>query len=149
MSQDTKILRITRREIREMPERTWQSWLDRIASGESLARICEKEYYVFGIARREIAKNPEREAELQAAERIYADFHFAQCIPLADAAEDKDQALVKKLQIDTRMRVAAKLNRERYGDQGGVTMNLGANSLVSILSGLPRSDVPAIDAPKD
>ena len=126
-----------------LTKKDWADWLEKIACGTTLVEICDRRGLTFGSVRNWINRHPEMKTEYEEAERAYADYHFSQCIPIADEAEDTNKA---KLMIDTRLKVVAKLNKDKYGDQGGLTMNLGANSLVAILSSLPRSEMPAIES---
>ena len=63
-----------------------------------------------------ICEDVERTASYEQALRIWVDSLAQETIDLADNAEETKVAIAKaRIQIDTRIRLAERLNRERYG----------------------------------
>lgn len=80
----------------------------------------------------------ERAERYNAALRFAAETYVHEAVPIADEATAERDAVAKaKLQIDTRLRIATKWDRARYGDATEVKHS-GTVSLVAILSSMPR-----------
>ena len=58
------------------------------------------------------------------------------------SATDGTQVSSAKLRVDTRMKLASRWHRARYGDQPNVQITAQTGSLISILSGLPPVAAP-------
>jgi hypothetical protein len=73
---------------------------------------------------------PERKAKLAASRALASDGLVEHSLDLADKVQGLDNAEVQaaKLKIDTRMRIAAFWNPQRYGErqQAGVVVNIGS-----------------------
>ena len=80
-----------------------------------------------------------------AALQSWADELAQDTIQIADGASPEDVALAR-LQIDTRLKVAAKWDRQRYGEAPQVNITAQSGSLVSILSALPALRAPEEEA---
>jgi len=112
-----------------------------VASGVSLKALCGHYMLEYGLLWAWMIADEDRLARYEMALRGLADSDISETVELADGA-DVETVAVSKLQIDTRFKRAAKWDKKRYGDdsKSGTTINLGANSLVAVLSGMGRSD---------
>jgi hypothetical protein len=63
-----------------------------------------------------LAKHPEAQAAVWQARQESAHSLFDECCEIADNAKREDWAIAR-LRIETRMRIAGKLNQRTYGDQ--------------------------------
>lgn len=106
---------------------------ERIASGESLRKICESEDMPNKrTVLRWLAKNPEFQAIYAQAREDQADFYADQIIEIADDRSkdyivggpnmddmvlDTEHVQRSKLRIDSRKWIAAHLKPRKYGDQ--------------------------------
>jgi hypothetical protein len=115
---------------------------DRVASGESLARLCQDEgmparstVYLWFAAHPEFSDNYARAREEQ------ADFYADAIVDIADNPElDPND---KRVRIDARKWVASKLKSKQYGDKIDVDANVKVG-LFGLLSGL-RTEEGATD----
>lgn len=110
----------------------WSMVVQRVAGGETLKEICEGQKQPYSLVAKHLASTPALNAEYEAARRIWADSLAQETVGIADAVEGADEAAhvsAAKLRVDTRLKLAGKLDRERYGEQEGpriaVNINLG------------------------
>ena len=114
----------------------WHDMLDRVAEGETIHKVCKRMEWREGTFLRWVRLREDMSRQLKEAEAIYADRKAQETIDIADLANPDDVA-VRKLQVETRLKVASKLNPEKWGDQRQVGISLGKNnSLVFLLSGM-------------
>lgn len=103
----------------------WDGALDRIACGDSPKAVSEEYAILFGVFMRWIEDDAGRKSEYDAALRIASEGHAHECLAIADEqAEvlkrdgttfDPDVAR-DKLRIETRLKLAGKWDRARYGE---------------------------------
>ena len=115
----------------------WDGALDRIACGDSPKAVADDHAVLFGVFLRWIDADPTRRSAYDAALRIAAEAMAHECRTIADEqnAVDKpgggtyDPDVARdKLRIETRLKLAGKWDRARYGEKdagpagGGVTV---------------------------
>lgn len=103
----------------------WSDQFDRIACGENPKRVAEEVCVLWGVFQRHIEADPALASEYAAALRIAAEGHAHDCISIADEQKeavgpggkvyDPDVAR-DKLRIETRLKLAGKWDRARYGE---------------------------------
>lgn len=101
----------------------------RVAEGEPLKEIADAWNVPYGRLAKWIATDPHRLAEFEAALATWADAEAQSCIGIADDA-DPDDIAHAKLRIDTRLRLAEKWNRKRYGQKGEAGGDVGGLTIV-------------------
>lgn len=105
---------------------------------ETLKDICRAWRVPYGKFCEWILDDRERAEKYSAALRFVAEAEAHAALAIADGVEPERDAVAKaKLQIDTRMRLASKWARDRYGESSEVR-HTGQVSLVAVLSSLPR-----------
>ena len=117
---------------------------ERLAEGEPLARICRDERMPsYSCVRRWEAENEEFGALSARAKRDGTHYLADDCQGIADdpLPDDLDKAKVeiahRKLQIDTRLRLIGKWNRQDYGDKQEVEHK----GSVSVVAGQHDADL--------
>lgn len=103
----------------------WEGTLDKIACGDSPKAVADEYCILFGVFMRWIEANADRRREYDAALRIATEGHAHDCIAIADEQKeavgpggkvyDPDVAR-DKLRIETRLKLAGKWDRARYGE---------------------------------
>lgn len=120
--------------------------LERIAKGESVAKICDDDWLPSERAvYNQLDSNPDFVQRYLRARERQADKIFEECLAIADSQEgdvikvdgkdvaNHDMIARAKLRIDTRMRMAGKLRPKVYGDkldlkhEGSFTVNLAGH----------------------
>ena len=118
----------------------------RVMEGEPLRDICRAWGVPHGLVGKWIAESPERMQVYKGALAIWGDAEAQSTIGIADGASPEDMS-VCKLQIDTRLKLAAKWNQEMYGDRVKVENSLGVgliadeqvlNSMAALLANVAR-----------
>jgi hypothetical protein len=135
------------REIVEDPT-TMSVLVQRVSEGETLKVIAKAWEVPYGRLAEWIIEDTERSAQYNQARQIWSDALATESVAIADDA-DADQASVQKakLQIDTRLKLASKLNRATYGD-AVEHKHTGSVSLIAVLSSLPRGrEIDATPSP--
>lgn len=118
--------------VRGQGEGWWEDIFDRIASGKSPSEIA-KEYGVrYAILARVIYEDEDKAREYEKALQIAADGYAHEVIGIADRSDD--DVGDRKLRIDSRMKLASKWNRQRYGDTLTVNRNEARPSEDEILA---------------
>lgn len=114
-------------EWRLAPE-NWSMLMQRVAMGETLKEVCAGQGMPYSLVAKHIAGTPTLKAEYDGALQIWADALGQETIKIADDATPETVGPAK-LQVDTRLKVAGKLYRERYGEREAplvaVNVNLG------------------------
>lgn len=120
--------------------------VQRLTDGEPLKAIARSWDVPYGKLAEWITEDRERVERYSAALRIWADSLAQECVAISDEQGevvnengkvfDPDVAR-DKLRIDTRLKLAGKLDRARYGDQTELK-HTGSVSLVAVLSSMPR-----------
>lgn len=103
----------------------WEGALDKIACGDSPKAIADEHLILFGVFMRWVDADEHRRREYDAALRIATEGHAHDCIAIADEQKeavgpggkvyDPDVAR-DKLRIETRLKLAGKWDRPRYGE---------------------------------
>lgn len=112
-----------------------------VASGVSLKVLSEHYVVDYGLLWAWLTDETERLERYELAQRGVAEYYVSEAPEIADDVEG--DVARDKLRIDTRFRVAKSWNKARYGETPGLAINVGANSLVAILQGLPSAQVEA------
>lgn len=136
--------------FREMVEdpTTMSVLVQRVSDGETLKEISKKWQVPYGRLAEWIIEDTERSAQYNQARQIWSDALATESVQIADDA-NADQASVQKakLRIETRMKLASKLNRATYGD-AVEHKHTGSVSLIAVLSSLPRGrEIDATPSP--
>lgn len=131
--------RLTRAEL-ERGGLDFEELLDDIAGGKTLAVCCAELSLSAYVVLNWVRADAERSAGYDRAQAVSAEIYVQECVPIADELDVDPQQ--KKVRIDTRLKIAGKWDKRKYGEQSGVSINLGSNSLVAILSGM--GSAPAI-----
>jgi len=121
-------------------------FFSQVAGGGSLKDVCREYVLDYGVVWAWLMEQPKRMDAYEEAKRGAANLYVEESVGIADDEEDVARG---KLRVDTRLKVSALLDRKRFGNDknSGLTLNLGNNSLVSILSGMGRmEDVYVNDA---
>jgi hypothetical protein len=109
----------------------------RIAEGTTLKEICRSLGWPRSFVWKWINADPERKCAYDDAMKAWADELAQETIQIADNPDPKTVGR-DKLRVDTRLKIAAKWDRQRYGEQSqSLTVNAGGGSLVQILASLP------------
>lgn len=156
--------RATRSEIEELvrdPE-WWPDVLARIADGDSLAELAAERVWSWGALWAWIQADEERLAGYDAALKARAQMLAFEALAISDeqGCVEKDGKVFDpdvprdKLRIDTRLKLASKFDRVRFGENtkvehGGVI----GMSLMTVLASLPRAahevDVTPVAVPEE
>lgn len=132
--------------------------LERIARGQSVAKICEDDWLPSERAvYKKLDSNPDFVQRYLRARERQADRIFEECLVIADSQEgdvikvdgkdmpNHDYISRAKLRIDTRMRMAGKLRPKVYGDKIAIG---GADDLPPVRVESSAADIlgPRLDA---
>ena len=111
-------------DLTQTPE-WWDGCLDRIACGDSPKEVAQEHCLLFGVFMRWVGDDEQRQREYDAALRIASEGHAHDCITIADeqnevvkpggGSYDPDVGR-DKLRIETRLKLAGKWDRARYGE---------------------------------
>lgn len=105
--------------------------VSRIAEGEALREVCRSRGWPYSHVARWLSEDDSRRAEYEWALRLWADAVAQETLGVADGA-DAESVGVAKLRIETRMRLAARWDRERYGERSAVDVRHGGNVTVML-----------------
>lgn len=120
--------------------------VQRLTDGETLRDIAKAWQVPYGKLAEWMVEDRERSEKYNAALKIWADSLAQECVRIADEQAEvvkRDGSSFDpdvprdKLRIDTRLKLAGKWNRERYGDQTDLKVS-GHVSLITVLGSLPR-----------
>jgi hypothetical protein len=130
--------------------------VQRLSDGETLKEIARAWEIPYGRFAQWIIEDRERSERYNAALKIWADSLAQECVAIADEqceVEKRDGSTFDpdvprdKLRIETRLKLAGKWHRERYGESQEVK-HTGSVSLVSILSSMPRGHTIDVTPPE-
>ncbi len=124
-----------------------------VAEGVSLQTLCQHYCLDFGLLWAWLTADQERYERYDMALRGLADGYVGEVVDIADdglndtyvdekgnTRVDTDIIQRSKLRVDARLKVAERYDRKRFGEaKSGLTVNLGANSLLAVLSGMPSA----------
>lgn len=88
----------------------------RVAEGESLKDLARAWGVPYGMLARWVADDEARKAQYEIGLALYADAEAMACIQIADTA-DAETVAVARLQVETRLKLIAKWDKQRYGAQ--------------------------------
>lgn len=100
----------------KLDERSWEEFFHRVADGETVQEFCTSKSLAYSLVARHIAQTPLLKAQYDTALQLRGDALAQETIGIVDGATPETTA-VKKLQAETRLRLAGKLDRERYGER--------------------------------
>lgn len=115
----------------------------RVAEGEALADICKQQEIPYSLVSRWIEETPGLRAEYEIARKSWADRLAQETVRIADAVEGADEAshvTAAKLRVETRLKLAGKLDRERYGerDAGNVRVEINLGNIAAEIVALEQ-----------
>lgn len=122
--------------------------VQRLSEGETLKQIAKAWEIPYGRFAQWIVEDRERSEQYNGALKVWADSLAQECVAIADEqfeVEKRDGTTYDpdvprdKLRIETRLKLAGKWHRERYGESTEVK-HTGSVSLVAILSSMPRAE---------
>lgn len=130
--------------LREQGEEWWDDVFDRIACGVSPRDIAKEYCLRYAILVRVIDETDARRAEYERALQIASDGFAHEVVSIADDGSndtyvdengkqkvDTDVVARSKLRIDTRLKIAARWYRSRYGEKVDVNVsNVGLDTLL-------------------
>lgn len=88
--------------------------VQRCAEGERVKEICRTRGWPYSVVAMWLSENEVVAKRVEAARRIWAEDMAVETVGIADAAGDNVPA--DKLRVDTRFRLAGKLDRDRWGE---------------------------------
>ena len=103
-------------------ENTISVLVQRLTAGETLKDIAKAWQIPYGKLAEWITEDRDRAAKYSAALAIWADALAQECVDIADHGTDSHHR--DKLRIETRLRLAGKWDRQRYGDQVAHNVNV-------------------------
>lgn len=127
------------REVIEDPT-TMSVIAQRLTDGEALKDIAVAWKIPYGRLAEWIIEDRDRSEQYNQALQIWTDALAQESVRIADDAGEADSQVGvqrDKLRIETRLKLASKLNRARYGD-AVEHKHTGSVSLIAVLSSLPR-----------
>lgn len=123
--------------------------VQRLSEGETLKEIAKDWEIPYGRLAQWVIEDRERSEQYNVALKVWADALAQECLAIADEQSEVEKAgggtfdpdvPRDKLRIDTRLRIAGKWDRNRYGEQTKIEHG-GSLSLISVLSSIPRGEV--------
>jgi hypothetical protein len=130
--------------------------VQRLTDGERLREIAKAWEIPYGRLAAWIAENPERKSAYEAALSIWADSLAQEAVAIADEqaevvkenGETYDPNVQRdKLRIDTRLKLASRWNRDRYGETVKHQHTGLPPSLTIVLAGEPEGRVIEHETP--
>lgn len=107
--------RMTRESLDRLPDEEFAAFLDDVSS-EGLRRACEDRAWTMSATLNWIAENEARQSRYDFALKVKAELIAHECLDIVDEDTDKDAVPGAKLRADTRLKLASKWNRDRYGE---------------------------------
>lgn len=134
--------------LRSQPREWWDDVFDRIACGESAAKVVKEGYCVrVAMFLRVLDEDPEKRSEYERALAIAADSDAHSVVDIADAATPEDAA-VAKVRIAARQWRTSKWNRERYGEKVDVRHGGAVGGLTIVLAQLAPGEQEKVVSPE-
>lgn len=119
-----KLSAYTRQQISLKDEDWWPGVVGRVADGAALYQIAQEHGFAYGELVRWIRADADRQQEYLDAQAAQAQKLVDESLEIADGMTEED-AFKSKLRIDTRLRVAGKLD-QRFGNGPALQFN-GSN----------------------
>ncbi len=145
---------------KQLPE-WWEDVFDRIACGEKPSEVIKPYCVRFAMFGRVLEEDLARKAEYEAALRIAADGMALETLVIADDGSndtyvdengnkrtDTDVIARSKLRVDARMKIAARLNRDRWGESIRVEKTVKVEADAGLLIGMGEL-LARLAAPKE
>ena len=110
--------------------------VQRVAEGETLLDVCRSRELPYALVAQWLVEDAELLRQYEAALAIWADAEAQRCLAIADGA-DAESVAAAKLRISTRLSLAGKWDRRRYGEHTKVEHSGAVTSLIQVLSSLP------------
>lgn len=109
----------------KLDERSWEEFFHRVADGETVQEFCASKSLAYSLVARHIAQTPLLKAQYDTALQLWGDALAQESVGIVDGATPETVS-VRKLRAETRLRLAGKLDRERYGerDRPAVAVNI-------------------------
>ena len=120
-----------------------------VVGGASLKAICDHYGIEYGLLYDFVHETTERIERYRAAQSGTAEYYAGEIVEIADALDENGATDYSRdvkrddLKIKVRRGLMNSWNRPKYGEASQTQINLGANSLVAILSVLPSAQVEA------
>lgn len=115
--------------------------VQRVSDGDTLKDIAKAWQIPYGKLSEWIIEDRTRSEQYNQALAIWGDSLAQESVQIADAGGNEAGEVQRdKLRIDTRLKLAGKLNRPRYGESSEIK-HTGSVSLIAVLSSLPRGRV--------
>lgn len=113
----------------------------RVAEGETLKQICRLRRWPYSMVAKWVGETPSVFKAYEFALRLWADSLAVETVEIADGTDATEVGL-GKLRTDTRIKLASRLDRQRYGDKVEVSGEVRhTHSLIGILQGLAGGEV--------
>lgn len=90
--------------------------MQRVAEGETLKEVCRSRGWPYGLVAQWVAETAGLREAYDAASELWVDALAREAVGIADGA-CAETVSSAKLQVDVRLRLAAKLDRKRYGER--------------------------------
>lgn len=111
-----KTIRLLNFEAFVADENTPSIIVQRIADGETLRDICASRDVPYSLVAKWIAQTPGLKAQYDVALQLWGDALAQETVAISDKA-DPENVAGAKLAVDTRMKLASKWDRDRYGEK--------------------------------
>lgn len=133
--------RLTRDSLEKLSDDEFDAFLDDVAEN-GLKEACAARIWTLGATLNWIAENDGRRERYDFALKVKAEVIAHECLGIVDGA-DKEDVPGAKLRADTRLKLASKWNRDRYGEavkvQHAGTVKVDAGLVVSMGELLERA----------
>ena len=116
--------------------------IHRTADGERLKSICKSRGWPYTAVYEWIKDDEDRKRRFSNALEACGLDWAQETVELADDADPEMGIPKAKLQIDTRLKMAKGLDRQRFGDVPALQINAQSGSIISILASLPPVRAP-------
>lgn len=114
--------------------------VQRVANGETLKEICVSRGWPYSLVAQWVVETAGMAGMYEQALALAGDALAAETVAISDDAAgcvNPHDVTAAKLRIDTRLKLASRWNRARYGETPNVQINASSGSLISILAALP------------
>jgi hypothetical protein len=112
--------------------------VQRVADGETLKEICRSRGWPYSVVAKWIAMDEVVKGAYEGALAIWGDALAQEAVAIADGA-DPEFVPAAKLKVDTRLKLAGKWDRARYGEKTEVKHSGLVPTLVIEIGGVPAA----------